>query len=209
MHERRIADDGDGVRRILFSGGFIESVQAGNGRAHADGRVDGGKRRGGAQRIAADVAEDRQLVLFQRIKQTSVRTARAHDRRTARDCFIQLLAGMDRHTELFRHIILAELADAAEQLLAGDVLYADGAAMRFNNSVQLFDNDDLFNAFREFLNFFYRQGIDHAELQNRVAVTADLLDVLIAGRRRDEADGMVGSVLHAVDLCRLSPCLQG
>ena len=27
VHERRIADDGDGVRCVLFAGGFVEPVQ--------------------------------------------------------------------------------------------------------------------------------------------------------------------------------------
>ena len=116
---------------------------------------------------------------------------------------------MDRHTELFCYVILAEFADAAEQLLAGDVLYADGTAMRLNDPVQLFDDNNFLNVFGERLNFFHRQGIDHAKLQNRVPVAADLFDVLIAGRGRDQANRMVGPVLHAVDLRCLGPCLQG
>lgn len=52
---------------------------------------------------------------------------------------------MDRHTELFCYVILAEFADAAEQLLAGDVLYADGTAMRLNDPVQLFDDNSFLN----------------------------------------------------------------
>lgn len=66
---------------------------------------------------------------------------------------------MDRHTELFCYVILAEFADAAEQLLAGDVLYADGTAMRLNDPVQLFDNNNFLNVFGERLNFFTGRGL--------------------------------------------------
>ena len=208
MHERRIADDGDGVVGVLLAGGLVEAVQAGDGRAHTDGRVDRLQRRGRAQRVAADVAEDGQLVLFERVEQTSVRTARAHDGRTRRDRLIEGVTGMDSHAELFGNIILAELADAAEQLLARDILDADGAAVRLNDPVQLLHDDDLLHALCKRAELFDRQRMDHAELQNGVSAAADLLDVLVARRGCDKTNGVVGAVLHAVHVRRLCPRLQ-
>lgn len=41
-----------------------------------------------------------------------------------------------------------------------------------------------------------------------LVLAADLLDILIAGRTKDQADGMVGAVYHAVHVRGLRPGLQ-
>ena len=89
---------------------------------------------------------------------------------------------MDGHAELFSNVVLAELTDAAEQVLARDVLDANGAAVRFDDPVQLLHDDDLLHALCKRAELLDRQRMDHAELQNGVSVAADLLDVLVARR---------------------------
>ena len=64
--------------------------------------------------------------------------------------------------------------------------------MGFDDPIQFFHNNYTRYALRKRANLFDWQGIDHAEFQNRIPAAADFLDVLIAGRGRDQANRMVG-----------------
>ena len=100
----------------LAAAGLVEAVEAGDGRAHADGGVDGGQGRHRAQGVAADVAQHRQLVLCQGVEETAVGTAGAHDRGPGGNGLLQLHAlsvwGMPSCSATS---VLAQLVNAGEE----------------------------------------------------------------------------------------------
>ncbi|MPN18453.1 hypothetical protein SDC9_165813 [bioreactor metagenome] len=65
--------------------------------------------------------------------------------------------------------------------------------MLLDEAVKLLDDDGFINALCKIADKLYRQGIDHAELQNRVPVAADFLDVLVARPGGDYANAFVAS----------------
>ena len=80
--------------------------------------------------------------------------------------------------------------------------------MLLDEAVQLLNDDELFNRCRKIANLLHRHRPCHAQLEHRVLVAADLLDILVAGRRGDDAHRLVRAVLDAVDLSGLRPCGQ-
>ena len=110
-----------------------------------------------------------------------MRTARAHNGRSCGNCLVDFYGFACLEAELLGNDILAELAYAAEELLAfaGN---ADILAEILNDIVEFFNYNDFTDRCGKFLHLFCRQGIYHTELENRILFTADFLDILIGGR---------------------------
>ena len=109
MHEGGVADH---CYRLALGGtaaGLVEAVEAGDRGTHADGGVDGSQRRYRAQGVAADIAQDRKLVLGQGIEETTVGAAGAHDRGTGRNALLESGTLLIGNPQLLRHSVLIEL----------------------------------------------------------------------------------------------------
>ena len=115
-----------------------------------------------------------------------MRTARAHDRRARWDGLVQRFARVDGQAELFGHKVLAQLALQTEERLACHV-EAERAAVCLDDAVQLLHDDQLVDRLRKVQDLLHGQRMDHAEFQHGIAVPADLFDVLIARRGREDA----------------------
>ena len=62
------ADDSHGLALGARAPRLEETMEAGNGRAHADGGINGGQGRHGPQGIAPNVPQHRQLVFCQGVE---------------------------------------------------------------------------------------------------------------------------------------------
>ena len=207
VDEGGISDDRHGLALSLSAAGLVEAVEAGDGGAHADGGVDGAEGRHGPQGVAADVPQDRQLVLRQGVEQSPVGAAGAHHRRPGGDGLLQLGSHGGGLTQLGRHQILVELVNGGEHVLACGG-QAQGAAVGLNEAVQLLHHRQGVHRGGEVQDQLLRQGPDHAQLQHRISVHADLLHVLVGGGGGDDAQLVVSALLHPVHRGGLRPLHQ-
>ena len=204
VHEGGVPDDGHRPPLALAAAHLVEAVQSGDGRAHADGGVHGSQRSHRAQRVAADIPQNGEVVLFQRVEQPAVRASGAHDRGPGRDGLIQPDAGAVFMGQLCRHFVLTQLVDAGEIRLSG-AGQSQIAAIVFDEAVQLLHHHQQVHGSGKLGNLPLRQGPDHAQLQDGVCIAAGLLHVLIASGGGDDAHFAVLSGLHPVDGGGLRP----
>ena len=199
VHERGVADHADALTRARAAVGFIESVKSGYRRTHAERGIKRIERLLRAERIAADIAEHRYLILCEGIEKSAMRTSGAHHRRTHGDCGIRRHGVGQSFAERLRHGSLRKFADGREHILAARDLYAVCAAEVFDDPVELFDDIKLFNGIGKIVDKLFGQGIDDTELQHRSAVAEHLTHILIACTGRYDADFVVGSAFNAVE----------
>ena len=88
MHKGRVTDNRNGLFRV-FGVCLVAAVQSRNRSTHTDAGIHHTDWRKRAQCIAADVAADHDVQLFQCIVKTAVRTTGAKHRRTARNFYIR------------------------------------------------------------------------------------------------------------------------
>ena len=105
--------------------------------------------------------------------------------------------------QLFRHDILAELADAGEQAPSLDG-QAERLAVELQEVVQLLDHDEPVDRGGELAQQPHGQRPDEAQLQNRGLRAAGLLHILVAGARGDDAE-LAGALFPAVAGRALGP----
>ena len=204
VHKRRIADDRDGFVFALLAERLVESVDRTDRRAHTERGLNGGQRRDGSQRIAANVAQYRAFVLFERVEQAPVRTARAHHRRTRRNRIVQRLAAVDFHPQFPGNQILRKLpfhGEAVTVLIARAALpirqviflachhQAQFPAVILNNGVQFFHDYKAVHTVGKVQNPLDRQGVDHAQFQHAGPVAENFFYILVTGRRCNNAKG--------------------
>ena len=127
--------------------------------------------------------------------------AGAHDRGTGRNGVLQGLAGMYGATQLGGHQVLGELTLQRQHILAPN-LQAQLAAVVLDDGVQLLHDHQLVHLAGKVQNQLHRQGVDHAQLEHRHAVSKDLLHILIGGGRGEHAHGGAAH-LHPVKVAGL------
>ena len=178
VHEGRVADDCDGLVLGLLAEHLVEAVQAGDRRAHADRPVNGFERLCGAERIAADIAGNGDLVLCQRIEYAAVRTSGTHNRRTDRQ-LLRICGDLGGLTEqLLCDDDLIQLADVAEDLLAF-AFDAECLCVCLENAVELLDDVNGLALCGKIKEKLVRQRVRHAELQVIDLAAERILCVLI------------------------------
>ena len=138
------ADNGNGFLLSFRSARFVKAVNARNGRAHAKGRVKRVERRLSAERITADVAENRDLVFCKDVIHSSVRAARAHHRRTNGNGVFKRGERLILNAERFRYFSLRKFAEITEKRFALN-FKSERKTMVFYNGVKFLDNDKAFN----------------------------------------------------------------
>ena len=140
MHKRGVSDNGNGFLLSFRSARFVKAVNARNGRAHAKGRVKRVERRLSAERITADVAENRNLVFCKDVIHSSVRAARAHHRRTNGNGVFKRGERFVFNAERFRDFSLRKFAEITEKRFALN-FKSERKTMVFYNGVKFLDND--------------------------------------------------------------------
>ena len=140
MHERGVSDDRDSPFFSVRVARFIEAVNSRNGCAHAKSCVERVKRRLSAECVASDVPENGHFVFREDIIHSSVRTARAHHRRTDGNGLFKFGELFVFEPERFRDLSLRKFAQIAEKRLSLD-FQTERAAMIFDNGIEFFYND--------------------------------------------------------------------
>ena len=110
-----------------------------NGRTHADGRINGSKRRNCTERITADVAGNGQTQLLEHIECTSVRAACTHDRGSSGNGIDGCVFGHFLTEYSFCDHRGRIVADQREDILAVYV-HAECLAVIFDDRVELFND---------------------------------------------------------------------
>ena len=208
MHKGGVADDCHGLPFGLTLQHAVEAVNAGDGSTHTQGGIHRAKGSHRAQGITADVTQNGDLILRQGIIHPSVRTARAHHRRTGRDHAVcggthsRLLA------EGFCNGGLGEFPETRELLLA-DHGNAHGLHRRLDDGIQLLDDVQSLHLGGELRDQFLGQGVGHTDLQNGNGISQSLSYVLIAGAGGDDTDLSVPGVFRTVEGTGLGVLRQG
>ena len=70
--------------------------------------------------------------------------------------------------------------------------------MGLDNVIQFFNDNQFLNRCREITDLLFREGIDHSELQYRIAVTAYFLDILIGCGGGDDPHAVIAAVFHTI-----------
>ena len=190
VEERGIADHAEDLF-VGLTGRFERLCHAHGDRkaaAHADAGIQSGKRRGEAERVAADVAcHNVVLMSADRVEEAAVRAARAQSRRTG--------DGLDADVDRFRLLaeqtlaekLRIELIEVADQFLA-DALDARRFDLLLHERIELLDDVELFDLLRKRADQVHRKRIGETELQERRARGERVLGILIRDRSGDDAD---------------------
>ena len=125
-------------------------------------------------------------------------TAGTHHGRTAGHVFHGSESGGGVQSEGTCHDALGVFPDGGEQILSlhGD---AEGLHEALDDAVQLLHHHKAVHLGGEVTDHLRRQGVDHTQFQNGHGVTEHFLHVLIAGAGGDDAEGVVGALLHTVE----------
>ncbi len=167
-----------------------KAVQTGAGGPHRDVQVHGVQGRHDAQGVAADVAVNHALIFRQGVEHAPMGTSGAHNGGTAGNFVFQRDGLLLRPTETAGNDPLGQLVDHGQDVFAAD-LHADLPAVVLNDGLQLLHHQDLVHLGGKVLDLLHRHRPGQAQLQHAGFVAKDLADILIAGGRGDDADGVL------------------
>ena len=197
VEKRGIADHRQRPLGKLSAPALFRAVRHGNAGAHADRRIHRPQRRRGAQRIAADIAKDRQVHLFQYIENPAVRASRAQCRRARR----QILHIRQRRRLFAQHDLpnhpAAQFARFGEHLFV-DARNAQAFHIPLNVGFQFLHHIQRFYGFCKFANLCFRQRIYHPQLQN-AGLRQRFFYILIANPGANYAHFAI-AFFHAVEV---------
>ena len=188
MEEGAVAD---GAHGGLGQAGQPHAVQYAHARAHGAHRMLGVEGRQGAEVVAADVSGDGELHLGKMVEGGTVRAAGAQQRAADRQIRDRLVGsgggGVLQDARLaaaFRDVLRQQFAADGEDGLAPRV-DAHCPDLFFHERIEFFHDDDVLHAFREFADKLFRQGIAHADLEDRGA-GENLPDIFVEDAPGDE-----------------------
>ena len=193
---------------------LLKSVSHSDGSAHAKTCVHGRRRRQRAQGVTSDITHDRLLELIEYVKQSSVRTSGAHERRPARSiCRISLGFGRfsQRQPECFPYHVGAVFALYGEHILASGKLYTHSSYLFLKEWVPLLYHVELIHSGSEILYQLFRYRIDEPHLQH-TGIRHRVFHILIADTTGNDADRRISHLdpiyLHGITVgCHLSHSL--
>jgi len=180
MEECRIADHADD---FAFLAGLVQSLSHRDAAAHAQDDIQPIERLERAQAVAADVAGDDDVVFAEGIEYSAMRTARTQHRRTGRQVFGIFRFRYRGNCPAF-HFGPAGFQRGDGQLanignhIVPFARNAQGFDVFFEEVVQLFDNQKIFDAGGKLPDQFIRIRIRKAQLQHG-RFRPDLTDILI------------------------------
>ena len=171
---------------MLFSAGQIKSMKSGTGGPHTDIQVHRVQRRHDAQGIAADIPIDHTFIFRQRVKNPPVRTSRAHNRRATGNGIVQGQGRFRLPPQASGHHALGKLIHQGNFLLPSD-RHTNLTTVVFNDRFQFLHHQHLAHLRGKVSDLLYRHGPGQPQLQYTGLLTKDLPNILIAGRRSNDA----------------------
>ena len=199
VEEGGIAENAEDL--LVGDAGGLEGLghTHGNGEAaaHADHGVQRVQRGRAAQRVAADVAGNHEvLMLGHGVEEASVGAAGAQCRGTGNRLNAHVGDGGSLAEDPLLDELGVQLIHVADELLA-DAGNAGSLDLFFHEAVQLFDNVELLHLGGEVPDQIHGKGVGQTQLQEGGSLGEGVLGVVVGDGGRDDADLAVAQ-LHLV-----------